>query len=1214
MWKCFGVVYTLIGIYKLVWAIGTWLAAYYFLKVILVFLQNSLTPLRDADIVGHGWAIGIFFSAILSSIAIQQLYGECNRIATQIRAALMVLIFRKSLRISRIRGGAGDIINIISTDVTRIADAVVNFHFFWSAFVECAAIIAIAFYEIQLAAFPVLGFILILLPLQMWFGQMTFVENREQTVATTLRVHLMSEILTAIKLVKFYAWETPFQQKISAIREKEMYHIRRVMLIKSFNFMVVFAIPIFTATASLSIYVFAQGKTLTASVSFTVVSVFNTLRYPFFMLPLAVRATAGAMTAFKRMEGFMANEEVAQIEISTAPDGSDLAFEINGADFRWDGSDQEGPTLEAISLKAKRGSKIGIIGDVGSGKSSLIAALLGQVRQTKGEMKIYGSTSYVPQQAWLLNETLRSNILFGMDMHRQRYKEVIRVCSLQRDLTLLLAGDQTEIAERGANLSGGQRQRTSLARAVYHDADIVLLDDPISAVDQHVGRHIFEECFMKFLKDRTVIIALHQLQYLPQLDHIVVIRDGKIHMQGPYDELMKAAEFADLITAHVVTGEQGDADDDPDEQNEANGKLVVDDTSADNAKAGSDFLAYAAAGHGVGATLLVCIFFAVVHGVRIGSDYWLRLWVPNTLNLDAYIYICVYTGFTIVFAAGVLTRSLLWTGLSVRKSKVLHDNIFNAVLRAPMAFFDSTPLGRVLSAFSKHLLHVDDTMSDAAMQFLQYFPLGLGALILSAVLIPWNWAPAVGLLGLAGLFVWYSNPAIEKTKALEALTKPPVFAHVTSSLEGLISIRAYHAQRRFDTINIELVDRNHESLFAMNCAKSFQALYLDILSSFVVYFSAMLLVLARNTPQIASVAGLALSNALQMLVFVQWTVRFYSDVQAQMSSVSQLVFYAGVKSEAPMEIPETKPPPTWPELGLIEFKNVRLRYHPLGVDVLKDVNFSIRPSEKIGIVGRTGSGKSTLLVSLLRIVELAEGEILIDGVDVSKLGLQDLRTKIAIIPQEPVLFVGTIRSNLDPFNRSNDERIWKALDAVNLGTTIRNMPGKLDSAVIENGANFSVGQRQCFCIARAILANTSVLVLDEATAAIDMATDELIQNAIKANFSELTVLTIAHRLNTIIESDKVLVMDAGCVQEFDEPIKLLEKPDGSFRKLIDQTGEATAKKLTEMALNASRERAEKTSRIAAGEDCSKGKQAAEGTTSYDQVYLFPSSEIFCNSS
>jgi ABC-type multidrug transport system fused ATPase/permease subunit len=567
--RSFGTEYALIGIYKLAWAAFTWLCAYYFLQQTLLFIQN-----KEDYFVGHMYAMSLFISALLSSVFIHQLYGECARIGIKVKAAVSVLIYRKSLRLSRVRGGAGEVINILSTDLTRVNDLVANFHFLWSAFVESALIIILSFLTIGISTLPALGFVLILTPIQMYLGKLTSDLNRDQTSLTTERVHLMSEILTAIKLIKFYAWEKPFSQKISEIREKELNRILRGMIIKAINFMVVFAIPVWAALTCLGMYV-GLRNTLTAAISFTVLSLFNTLRYPFFMLPMAVRSYSGAITAFERLDKFMHSEEVEEVHPESAPENSDVVFEIKNADFKWDGADTEQPTLQNINLVGRRGMKIAVIGDVGSGKSSLIAALLGQIRQVNGDkMKLYGNVSFSPQQAWLLNETLRENILFGTSMNRRRYKEVIRVCSLQRDLSLLVAGDQTELAERGANLSGGQRQRTSLARAVYHDSDLVLLDDPISAVDQHVGRHIFEECFLKFLKNKTCVISLHQLQYLPQMDWVVVMKNGKITMQGTYSQLMAESEdFSNLINNHVASGEQGEQDDEPEVVNETNFEL-----------------------------------------------------------------------------------------------------------------------------------------------------------------------------------------------------------------------------------------------------------------------------------------------------------------------------------------------------------------------------------------------------------------------------------------------------------------------------------------------------------------------------------------------------------------------------------------------------------------------------------------------------------------
>ncbi|KAI8823438.1 P-loop containing nucleoside triphosphate hydrolase protein [Fimicolochytrium jonesii] len=1119
---------------------------------------------------GHLYAVALLLASIFSSISIHQLYGECNRVGIQVRAACTALVFRKSLRLSVVRGGAGEVINIYSTDISRLVDAVTNFHFLWSAFLEATAIVVIAFFEVGISAIPCLAFVIMLLPVQMYLGSKISSLNRDQTAVTTGRVHIMSEILTAIKLIKFYAWEAPFTDKIEDIRHREITLIRRGMIVKAINFTVVFAVPVFVALASLGMYKVALGNTLTASISFTVLSVYNTLRYPFLMLPLAVRSTAGAMTSLGRLNEFLTLAEVEELKPQPPPKGRDLAFEVKNSDFKWDGIEVPKPTLQNVSLEIKKGAKVAVIGDVGSGKSSLIAALLGQIRLVRGDgMKIYGTTAYMSQEAWLLNVTLRENILFGKNFDRKRYQEVVRVAALQRDLTLLIAGDKTEIAERGANLSGGQRQRVSLARTVYYDAEILLLDDPLSAVDQHVGVHIFEECFMGYLKEKTVVVSMNQLQYLPRMDYIIVMKEGQIAMQGTFDYLLaNHAEFTEFCTSEVEELE--------DMMNERKGQLVQEDTSA--ASTGfADFAKYGRAakhsGAGPKTTLLVMAFFFVVHGVRIGSDYWLRLWVPRTGNFTDAVYLGVYGVFTGIFATGVLTRGLLFAFLATRKAADLHDNIFGAVIRAPMSFFDATPLGRILSAFSKHQLHVDDTLPDAAMQGLQYAPLGLGALLLCAIIVPWNWAPCIGLVVIGAVVLKLSTPAEIKTKALEAVTKPPIFNHLTATLEGLFSIRAYHAEKRFDDMNLEKLDNNHGAMMAAMNVRSFQALYLDFLSSFVVYFTALLLVVARgNNPDLPSITGLALSNALQMLVFVQWTVRMVGEVQSQMSSVGQLVYYAGVKPEAPAYVPENPIPKGWPSEGNIVFKDVVLRYKEDGVDVLKDVNLEIKSTEKIGIVGRTGSGKSTLLTALLRIVEICKGKIVIDGVDLSKLGLAELRSNIAIIPQEPVLFVGTIRSNLDPFGKCSDDEIWKALDSVQLGDKIRDMPAKLDSEVIENGKNFSLGLRQCVCIARAILSKSKILVLDEATAAIDSRTDAMLQETIKSSFADLTVLTIAHRLNTIIESDRVLVLDAGKILEFDEPKKLLDNENGDFHALLKQTGPDEYRMLYNQAAKAHDER------------------------------------------
>lgn len=451
------------------------------------------------------------------------------------------------------------------------------------------------------------------------------------------------------------------------------------------------------------------------------------------------------------------------------------------------------------------------------------------------------------------------------------------------------------------------------------------------------------------------------------------------------------------------------------------------------------------------------------------------------------------------------------------------------------------------------------------MQFLQYLPLCLGAVILIMVVMPHTISIFIGLSILLALILLFVGNAEDKLRNEDALSKSCIFSHLTASLEGLFSIRAFQAENRFTEIFKKKVDENHTYQFALMEVKCWMAFYLDILTSLLIYFTVVTVTLLKSHYK-PSTSGLVLSNILQLLVFLQWTQRMFAEVRDKMSSVKQVTYYGNAVNQEPAPIIEnSRPPKNWPHQGRIQFCDIVLKYQEFGIAVLKGVTINIKPREKIGIVGRTGSGKSTLLISLLRIVESAEGKILIDDIDVSKIGLKDLREKITIIPQEPVLFVGTIRENIDLFGKSTDQEIWNALDSVNLGDSIRKMDKKLDAAVIENGKNFSVGERQLFCMARALCSKSKILVLDEATAAVDLQTDKLIQKTIKENFSDFTVLTIAHRLNTIMESDKILVMDAGKVVEFAPPLVLLKIPEGHFTSLLEETGKISCESLKNMA-------------------------------------------------
>ncbi|KAK9702811.1 Multidrug resistance-associated protein 5 [Basidiobolus ranarum] len=502
------------------------------------------------------------------------------------------------------------------------------------------------------------------------------------------------------------------------------------------------------------------------------------------------------------------------------------------------------------------------------------------------------------------------------------------------------------------------------------------------------------------------------------------------------------------------------------------------------------------------------------------------------------------------------------------KTTSFHTRVLNAIMQARMSYFDYTPLSRILNVFARHQYLIDDYLTEAALQALQFLPLIVGTLLLVMILVPFSIIAVVVLLVIVGFLIWHSRVAEENLKLLEAYSKPQLFAHLSATLEGLSSIRVYKLETRFDSFNLLKIDVSSKALYARSIVKAWLALYIDFIASLFVYIVSLLILLVHRDRGALeeSKVGLVLTNALQLLVFGQWTVQALRDAHGALSNVKHLVeFTEDIPSEAALMYRDVKPPENWPQDGEIEYQNVLLRYNRYGVAVLKNVSFKIHAKEKVGVVGRTGSGKSTLLVSLLRIVEAAEGKVLVDGLDISTIGLSDLRNKIDVIPQEPVLFVGTIRSNLDPFDRCAENEIWSALEAVHMSDKVKSMPLKLDEVVVENGKNFSLGQRQLLCIARAILTKCKILLLDEATSAIDMQTDQLRQETIKKNFVHYTVLTIAHRLNTIIESDRILVLDEGKVVEFDTPINLLNNPNGFFYSLIKQNGDESLQKLRNMA-------------------------------------------------
>ncbi|CAL5871981.1 uncharacterized protein PFLUO_LOCUS6238 [Penicillium psychrofluorescens] len=1206
------------------------------LRLLISFIDSYRHPDPQPVMRGVAIALAMFLVSICQTMCLHQYFQRAFDTGMRVKSALTALIYAKSLRLSnegRLIKTTGDIVNHMAVDQQRLADLTQFGTQLLSAPFQIVLCMVSLYQLVGMSMFAGVGVMILMIPLNGVIARLMKKLQIIQMKNKDSRTRLMTEILNNIKSIKLYAWNTAFMNKLSHIRnDLELNTLRKIGATQSIANFTWQSTPFLVSCSTFTVFVLTSDRPLTTEIVFPALTLFNLLTFPLSILPMVITSIIEASVAVNRLTDYFTAEEL-QTDSVLFQDAvahlGDESVRIRDASFTWNRYTGE-DVLKNIDLSARKGELSCIVGRVGSGKSSLLQALLGDLWKTRGEVVVRGRIAYVAQSPWVMNASIRENIVFGHRWDPSFYDLTVEACALLDDFKIMPDGDQTEVGERGISLSGGQKARLTLARAVYARADVYLLDDVLSAVDQHVGRHIINKVLGSggLLNGKTRILATNAITVLKEADFIGLLRDKTIIEKGTYEQLLAMkGEIANLVRTTMAEPEDdGDAsgsedglaspldssdsttviangDDASDEEVEQPGALVPIRAAADARRRTSTVtlrrastaswqgprrklgdeenilkskqtqetsqqgkVKWSVYGEYAKESNLVAVTFyllALLAGQtsQVLANFWLKNWTEwneaHGTNDDVGKFIGVYLAFGLGASVLVIFQNLiLWIFCSIEASRKLHERMAFAIFRSPMSFFETTPSGRILNRFSSDIYRVDEVL---ARTFNMLFANSARAIFTMVVIATSTPAFLLLVIPLSWVYLSYQKYYLRTSrelKRLDSVTRSPIYAHFQESLGGISTIRAYRQENRFALENEWRMDANLRAYFPSISANRWLAVRLEFIGSVIILASAGLAItsVATGGGLSAGMVGLAMSYALQITQSLNWIVRQTVEVETNIVSVERVLEYASLPSEAPEVIFKRRPAIGWPGQGAVSFKDYSTRYRA-GLDlVLKDINLDIKPHEKIGVVGRTGAGKSSLTLALFRIIEADSGSISIDGLDVGTIGLFDLRGRLAIIPQDPAMFEGTLRDNLDPRHVHDDTELWSVLDHARLKEHVSGMEGQLDAQIQEGGSNLSQGQRQLVSLARALLTPSNILVLDEATAAVDVETDALLQRTLRSSiFQDRTIITIAHRINTIIDSDRIVVLDKGRVAEFDTPAELIKR-GGFFYELAKEAG------------------------------------------------------------
>ncbi|KAI9311060.1 P-loop containing nucleoside triphosphate hydrolase protein [Dichotomocladium elegans] len=1144
-------------------------------------------------------------------------------IKIRVLAALRTEIYRKAFRqLDQVGTSTGQIMNMITTDVASI-----SFIGFWPfnllfAPIQLAIGIYFLYYLLGRSCLLGLGIMVIILPVNHFSAKILASTQLKLGEARDKRVALMNEVLQGIRQIKFFASEKSWAKRIMDSRMIELGYLRVSYLADAFLKLVWQGSPHLIALISFWSYTKLEGKELDPTTAFTSLMLFEELKFSMSTIPESIVEVTKIIASAKRIDAFLAQDELHDPPLLM---DVDPRIRFKNATVGWGSTgsntheEEDGGTepftIKDINLEFPSEKLSLICGKTGCGKTLLLLSLLGETAVLKGEVScpraplvnvpdsegkaepsiihpdhwiVAHHTAFVAQTAWLQNASIRDNILFGLPYVQDRYEATLSACALDKDLTMFESYDLTEIGEKGITLSGGQKARVALARAVYSRAKIILMDDILSAVDAHTAKHLYQECLVgPLMANRTRILVTHHVMLcLGGCDYVVQVQNGMIARRGTPTELRASGEMENILdgvethesdsNSRMMNAKSEGMRMDLGKRNAPSQnmpkKLVEEEGRATGAVKARLYKTYFGELGGWVFWLILSAFIFGTRALDIIENWWVKKWTGGDNDPDENggvdYYVVVYAIITLTNVIFTTSRFVVIYIGSLRASKRLYSRLLDRILHAPLRFFDTTPVGRMINRFSKDMNDIDSQVPVAFINTTRGLVNVVSIFVIIALAIPPFTLPILVFVCLMASFAIMFNTTARELNRMASVSNSPIFSHFSESIVGATTIRAFGVSSRFLAEVMEKIDINSRPLFYVYTSQHWMAQRFHIFSAFI-NISMGAYMLWRIDQIDASIAGFCFTFAAAFSDQLFETMMYYIKLEMSFNSIERVVEFMEIPQDPP-ETTDTRPPNEWPSQGKVEVRELEVRYAADLDPVLKRISFDIYPKEKVGVVGRTGSGKSTLALSFFRFVEATHGSITIDGVDIHQIGTHDLRHNLTIIPQDPTLFSGTLRDNIDPFHHFTDDAIFESLRRVHLleqidgddeqredenGDESTGVFRDLTSAVSEGGKNFSQGQRQLICLARALLRRSKLVLMDEATASVDFKTDRAIQKTISEEFVDSTILCIAHRLHTVINYDRILVMENGQVLEQANPLELILDQKSVFHKMCMASGE-----------------------------------------------------------